>query len=377
MTTTAPAPTRAPRGRANTDYYDLMQKAKDAGLMGRRVGAYMARTALLLALMAGTITGMFLLGSSWWQLALGALSGILFTQFAFLAHDGAHHQIFATGKNNERFSRLIGNLLVGLSLAWWTRKHNKHHAFSNTIGKDGDISGGVLVFVPGDEQGRTGFMRWLARRQGWAFPFLLTLFAFVLHYEAIASVVRTTQMKHRVLEGTLAAIRIVGWPVLAIAAMGPGVGIAFLAVQLAVFGVYMGGSFAPNHKGMPLIPADVEVDFLRRQVLTSRNITGGILMNWAMGGLDLQIEHHLFPRMPSANLRKVRPLVKEHCRELGIPYTETNLVRSYSIVIRYLNRVGLGYADPMDCPVVASLRSGAPLSSVPAGGGAMPAATRR
>ena len=157
-------------------------------------------------------------------------------------------------------------------------------------------------------------------------------------------------------------VRIIGFPAIVLVVLGPGLGAAFLAVQLAVFGITMGGSFAPNHKGMALIPKGLEVDFLRRQVLTSRNITGGRLMNIAMGGLDLQIEHHLFPRMPSANLRKVRPIVKEFCAERGIPYTETNLVSSYRVIIRYLNKVGLGYADPMECPLASQLR-GAPVSS--------------
>lgn len=123
-----------------------------------------------------------------------------------------------------------------------------------------------------------------------------------------------------------------------------------------LFGVYMGASFAPTHKGMPLLPADAEINFLRRQVLTSRNIRGGLLIDWAMGGLNHQIEHHLFPRMPSMNLRRVRPVVREFCVERGIPYTETGLVRAYGSVIRYLNDVGLGRSDPLECPVVAQFR---------------------
>ena len=48
--------------------------------------------------------------------------------------------------------------------------------------------------------------------------------------------------------------------------------LAFVAVQQGVFGLYLGCSFAPNHKGMPLLSRDDELDYLRRQVLTSRNI---------------------------------------------------------------------------------------------------------
>ncbi|APX31407.1 delta fatty acid desaturase [Brachybacterium sp. P6-10-X1] len=357
MTTTAERPLARARAASQTrDYFELSQRVKDAGLMGRDVRTYMVRTVLLALAFVGAFALLLTLGSTWWQLAVAALFGILFTQAAFLGHDAAHQQIFASGRRNQWFARIVGNLVVGLSIAWWTRKHNKHHGNPNTIGRDGDIAGGVLVFDPDDAKRRTGFMGWLAARQGWAFIPMLSLFSFVLHYEAISAVFTNERVKHRRAEAVLVLIRIIGFPVVVLSTLGLGMGAAFLAVQLAVFGIYMGGSFAPNHKGMPLIPKTLEVDFLRRQVLTSRNITGGRLMNWAMGGLDLQIEHHLFPRMPSGNLRKVRPIVKEFCAERGITYTETNLVTSYGIIIRHLNRVGLGHADPMDCPLAAQLR---------------------
>lgn len=127
-------------------------------------------------------------------------------------------------------------------------------------------------------------------------------------------------------------------------------------MQVAVFGVYMGGSFAPNHKGMAIVPKGVSIDFLRRQTLTSRNISGGALIRTGMGGLNFQIEHHLFPSMPSVNLRRARPVVQEFCRRRAVTYTETTLTDSYRIVLRYLQAVGLKHADPFDCPLAAQLR---------------------
>lgn len=346
-----------PRNRQTNDFAALAREVKDAGLMDRRAGSYVLRTAILGVALVGALAAMVLLGDSMWQLGLAAVFGVLFTQLAFLSHDSAHQQVFANGRRNEWFSRFVGNLGVGLSYGWWSRKHGRHHSSPNTIGRDGDIATGALVFVPGENEGRTGFMGWITRRQGWLFFPLLTLFAFSLHFHAVHTILTDQRVKHRRAEGALIAVRLIGFPALAIMVMGPGLGIAFLAVQLVVFGVYMGGSFAPNHKGMPLIPKDSKVDFLRRQVMTSRNIRGGLPMEWAMGGLNYQIEHHLFPRMPSMNLRKVRPIVRRFCAEREIPYTETGLFESYGIVIRYLHRVGLGYSDPMECPLMAQYRA--------------------
>ncbi|WP_020015343.1 fatty acid desaturase family protein [Promicromonospora sukumoe] len=360
MTTEAPPrPARQRRTARNAqtnDYFDLVERANAAGLMERRVGWYIGRTIALTAALALAFVLLLTLGQTWWQLAVAVLFGVVFTQGAFLAHDGGHQQIFAHGRNNEWFSRIVGNLFVGLSIGWWSRKHNKHHGNPNVIGKDGDIDTGALVFVPGEEVGRTGFLGWVTRRQGWLFFPMLALFGPVLHAKSVQTLATTPAIKHRLVESVLLAVRLIGFPVVVVLTLGPVLGVSFLAVQLAVFGVYMGATFAPNHKGMPLLPKDNSIDFLRRQVLTSRNIRGGRFVAWAMGGLNYQIEHHVFPRMASVNLRHVRPILVQFCAERDIPYTETGLVESYGIIVRYLNRVGLGYADPMDCPIVAQYR---------------------
>jgi fatty acid desaturase len=108
---------------------------------------------------------------------------------------------------------------------------------------------------------------------------------------------------------------------------------------------------------MPLVPANAKIDFLRRQVLMSRNVDGGPVTDFMMGGLNYQIEHHLFPSMPRPNLKKVRPMVREHCAKHGVTYTETSLVKSYGIVVRYLNQVGLSKRNPFDCPLVREYRA--------------------
>jgi fatty acid desaturase len=132
--------------------------------------------------------------------------------------------------------------------------------------------------------------------------------------------------------------------------------VAFIAVQLAVFGVYMGASFAPNHKGMPIVPADSKLDFFSKQVLTSRNIIGGWWATVLYGGLNHQVEHHLFPSMPRPHLSKARRIVKEHCATVGVPYTEATVPASYGIVVSYLNKVGFAARDPFDCPMVDRYR---------------------
>jgi fatty acid desaturase len=354
---------RAKRGTAQqefaSDFSALMAQVKEAGLLARRPGWNTLRFSLLGLAYVGAFAMLFLIGESWWQMATAVVFGILFTQTAYVAHDAAHRQIFTSGKVGEWVSTIIGNLFIGLSYGWWLKKHNAlHHANPNKAGVDPDIAPGTLVFVAEDARERTGVAKWFAARQGWAFFPLLTLAGLQLHVQSVQAILRgQASIKRRWTEGVLIGIRLLGFPLLAIWAAGPVIGLVFFIVQVAVFGVHMGGSFAPNHKGQPIVPKDVKIDFLRRQTLMSRNISGGRPMGFLMGGLNYQIEHHLFPSMPSVNLHKVQPLVREYCRQKDIPYTETTLFESYRIIVRYLNRVGLGQADPFDCPVTAQFRS--------------------
>ena len=116
--------------------------------------------------------------------------------------------------------------------------------------------------------------------------------------------------------------------------------VAFVLVQQGLFGLYLGCSFAPNHKGMPTLTEADQLDFVRRQVLTSRNVAGSRLVDFVLGGLNYQIEHHLFPNMPRPNLRHAQPLVRAFCAQHGLPYVEASLVGSYAEAVRHLHAVG-------------------------------------
>ena len=341
-----------------SDFTGLMTQVRATGLLERRYAWYAVRVAILLSLFAAAFAALFALGSSPWQLLLAVGFSFLFTQSAFLAHDSAHRQVFTSGKRNEWLSRVVGNLVVGLSYGWWMNKHTRHHANPNKVGKDGDIAPGAIVFTKADALERTRVPEWLTARQHWFFLPILMLAGIDLHIHAGRAALGGEQIKHRVVEGAMLAVRLIGFPILVVVAAGPWMGLGFMVVQLFAFGVYMGGTFAPNHKGMPIVPRDMTLDFLRRQVLMSRNISGGPVVGIGMGGLNFQIEHHLFPSMPSINLRRVRPLVRAYCDERGIPYTETTFVGSYRIVLRYLQRVGVRHADPFDCPLAEQFRTG-------------------
>lgn len=296
------------------------------------------------------------MGDSWFQLLIAGALGILFTQVAFLSHEAAHKQILSSGPANDRLARLLGNGVVGMSYSWWTNKHTRHHANPNRVDKDPDIEVDTISFLDVDAAQARGIRRWITRRQGWLFFPLLTLEGLNLHALAFRHLFSRGPVKGRWTELGLLAVRFSIFVVPVFVFLPLGMAFAFLGVQLAVFGVYMGASFAPNHKGMPIIAPDAKLDFFSKQVRTSRNVGGGWWATWLMGGLNYQIEHHLFPNMPRPHLAQAREIVREQCQTLDVPYTETTILRSYGIVIDYLNRVGLAARDPFDCPMVSTYR---------------------
>jgi len=335
-----------------------MATIREAGLLRRRRGFYIATFAVITVLMAGAWVGVVLLQNTWYTLILAGIMGVLFTQYAFLAHEASHRQVFEGGKANDLAGRVLADLFVGISYSWWMTKHSRHHANPNTVAKDPDIEPDFIIFQKEHAAEVKGFQVFLTKRQGWLFFPALLLEGINLHIHAFKTVFSLgKKVDNRAAEIVLLLVRNLGYLAAVFLILDLGMAFAFVGVQLAIFGLYMGASFAPNHKGMPLLPRDSKVDFLRRQVLTSRNIKGGWYMNIFMGGLNYQIEHHLFPSMPRPSLKRAREIVKEYCESKDILYTEARLTESYGIVIAYLNRVGLAAGgDPFDCP--AAMRYG-------------------
>ncbi|WP_280371814.1 fatty acid desaturase family protein [Nocardia wallacei] len=330
-----------------SDYAVLSRRVREAGLLERRLRYYGWKSVITGAAWIGGWAVFVLVGDSWWQLPVAVWLAAVFAQLAFLGHDAGHRQIFRTRRANHLFGLIAGNLAIGVSIGWWTSNHNRHHAHPNTEGADPDVMG-VLAHSHDRAGTARGLRRWVFRYQAWLFFPMLLLEAGSLHFASARAVARWP-ISHRRWEGALLAAHAVGYLAVVFAVLPPGKALVFIAVQQMLFGFYMGCTFAPNHKGMEVLTADEATDFLRRQVLTSRNVRGSRLIDTAMGGLNYQIEHHLFPSMPRPNLRHAQPLVVEFCRERGVSYSETGLLDSYAQALRHLHAVG----DPIRRPAAA------------------------
>jgi fatty acid desaturase len=324
----------------------LAQQVRAMGLLDRRPGYYRVKITLtLLAFFAGW-AAFVMAGDSWAALAVAPFLGVMFTQLGFLGHDAGHNQVFRTRRRNRLLGLIVGNVLTGLSFGWWVPKHNAHHAHPNELGRDPDVGPGVapaLSDAPGDERSS---LEWrLARWQAPLFFPLMLLRSSGMH---VLGIQRFLQRRDRAsaVEASLVMLHAALYFTAVLWVLSPLRALAFVAVQQGAFSLYLGISFAPNHKGMPLIEPGTAAGYARRQVITSRNITGGRLTAFMLGGLNYQIEHHLFPSMPRPNLRRAQVLVRDFCAAADLGYREESFAGSFRQIVYHLSEAGAATGRP-------------------------------
>ncbi|MEO6411767.1 MAG: acyl-CoA desaturase [Pedococcus sp.] len=312
---------------------------REAGLMDRRLGSYALHFAFNILGLLAVLAAMVIWRNSWWLIPWAAVLAVVSVQIGFLGHDIAHRQVSRRARTATLLGLVHANLLSGLSYGWWVDKHNAHHAHPNDLDTDPDVRAGVLIFDVSQAMERRGLAATVTRYQAWLFFPLLTFEAVNLYFAGIRTMVRPG-FRYRSTELLLIGVHTVGYLGLVIATMTWLQGLVFIAVHQGLRGLYLGVSFAPNHKGMPVLSKADEADPFLRQVLTSRNIRGGPVVDWALGGLNYQIEHHLFPSMPRANLPRAQVIVRSFCARDGVPYAESSAPSSYADVVRHLHAVG-------------------------------------
>ncbi|MGC8514149.1 MAG: fatty acid desaturase family protein [Acidimicrobiales bacterium] len=316
---------------------DLFDKVRAAGLLERKSTDYSLKiTITLLAYAAGWIA-FTRIGNSWLVVLPAAFLGIMFTQLGFVGHDAGHQQIFRSRRANRYLGLIVGNTLTGLCYGWWVPKHSAHHAHPNEIGRDPDVADYPACAPPAAAETTlsTRIGQFLRRRQAPLFAPLMLLRSVGLHISGAAYLLDRRDRKAAG-EGLLIALHACLYLTVLNLVLSPVKAMVFVVIQQAVFSVYLGVSFAPNHKGMPIIARGSELGFAQRQIITARNVSGGRVATLLLGGLNYQIEHHLFPSMSRPNLKRAQALVKDFCEAQQLSYCETSFTESFRRIIRHL-----------------------------------------
>ena len=319
------------------NYAQLKNTISTAGLLDKNPARYIGKILAATILMAVSIAILIVTDNIWIQMGNAALLAFTTVQLCFLGHDAGHQQVFRTTRNNDRLG-LVTSLLVGINRTWWVNKHNQHHGNPNDIDGDPDVNLPLIAFSVQQAQRSTGVTALIIRHQAVLFYPLTCLESFVLKASGIPRLLRR-DVKYQVAEPAVMVGHIVLYAGLIFWCLPGWEGVVFLAVHHILTGLYVSATFAPNHKGMLMTDDSSKIDFLSQQVLTSRNVRPSPTNDMLYGGLNYQIEHHLFPTMPRHNLSKARPIIMDFCRRNGISYHETGLIQSHREILQYLHQV--------------------------------------
>ncbi len=338
-----PAPALAngsvPRSRTN-QYAELKRLIKHKGLLDQQPAYFVGKFFITLTLLAVGLTLLLVLQNTWLQLLNAAYLAFVFVQISLLAHDFGHRQFsFRASWKNDWATLILGNLLLGVSRQWWIDKHNEHHGHPNQLDVDPDVDIPLLAFEEEQALDKRGLARLVVKYQA-ALIFPLSLLqALSMHRSSILFLLEK-RAKSTLVEALLMAAHFVLYFGLIFSVLEPLQALLFIAVHRGLFGMFMVSIFAPNHKAMPVLERESQLGFLHRQVLTSRNVIAHPITDFWYGGLNYQIEHHLFPRLPRNKLREAQQIIRDFCRDHSIAYHETSVLQSYREILQHLHEVG-------------------------------------
>jgi fatty acid desaturase len=320
------------------EYAELKQRMKQQGLLKQQPAYYTYKILFTLSLLALSICCLLVFKHSCFQLLNGVFLALVFAQIAFIGHDLGHRQIFRSTRLFEFSSFVTANLLLGWSWSWWLDKHNRHHGHPNEPEIDPDISIPMLAFTEEEARSKRGFLRFMVKYQAYLY-LPLELLGWVSFLIFSISFVLQKKSRYPLSETLLMVVHYLLYFGLLFSCLSIWQAILFFVIHRALFGLYLGSVAAPNHKGMLVSDKDSPLDFLHQQVLSSRNVRAHPFTDFWYGGLNYQIEHHLFPTIPRNQLKAAQHIVKAFCQEHDIPYHETGFLQSYREIFQHLYQV--------------------------------------
>ncbi len=326
-----------PQKQEPNEYAQLKRLVKGAGLLEKNPGYYAVRMAVNMSLLALSVAVLISVDSVWIQMLNAAFLAFIITQLSFFGHDLGHKQVFRSSRSNDRVGLFI-SFLVGINRTWWVEKHNEHHSNPNDLDMDPDVDLPFIAFSEDQARGMRGIPRLIVTYQAFLFYPLVCFEGLVLKISGIQYMFRNKLM-FPIAEPIMMIGHIGIYTGLVFLSLPVWQGLLFIAVNQMLLGLYIGSTFAPNHKGMLTLDGKTKLDFLRKQVLTSRNVKSSPLNDFLYGGLNYQIEHHLFPSMPRNRLKDAQRIVMPFCKEHSISYYETGVVHSQREILQYLHHV--------------------------------------
>jgi fatty acid desaturase len=271
---------------------------------------------------------------AWLALAL------LLAQFAFVGHDAGHGSIARRPAMDRAFGQLAMTLVTGLAFDEWIGRHRAHHRFCQDETRDPDMEVSVVVSLTAESSRQKGACgRFMTRHQ--AFHVWLLAFFFGHSQRHLSQAAVIGDPRRNCVDAAVLVLHFTLWFGVPCALLEVSFATALLAyvIPLTLLGPYLAAIFWVNHVGMPLVRKVESFSFFEHQTVTSRTIVNPPGWNWVFGGLNFQIEHHLFPQVPSCRLPAVQPIVREHFARHRIAYNGMPWREAVGAIAAHLRRV--------------------------------------
>jgi len=310
-------------------FHQFTQRMRDKGLLAKTP----IRGSVEMAIELSAYTLLFTFMTQIPPVIVGLLFVLLMVRSTYIVHDLLHKQYFSR-KTSNRLGLIFGNLLIGLSGKWWDREHNvMHHTYTNAAEKDTDVQGfgGAII-------GKHDSVKFIHRHQHIFFFLLLPAIyiSFVMQsYSFVFQKRNWTELLFLLLHLII--------PVSVLSLLGAVDGAIVLAITYLGYGLALGLVTITNHIGLPIHFGEdyKQYSWMDLQTRGSRNVNGGLFIHYLYGGLNTQIEHHVFPHASRFQLLKIAKETELFCKEHDFIYYSTSPFQAYKEIFYYLKKLRL------------------------------------
>ena len=317
-----------------------------------------AKTAVLsLVFVAVYVALVFLSPPTWLAVLLCVIMGLDMAAIGFnMMHDGAHGSYSQNKKINEMMGLSLN--FLGANVFFWKQKHNvNHHSYTNIEGMDDDIDVNPFLRLHTEQQ-----KRWFHRFQHFyallAYSLMFFFWVFCRDFKKYFSgkiarytPIRNMTVKEHIIFWVSKVVHVAVFLVVPMIFAGVVPTIIGYLIITFVLGLVISVVFQLAHvvEGTEFVTplteesVAVEAEWAVHQVSTTANFaTTNPFVNWFMGGLNFQVEHHLFPGVSHIHYPQLNRILKETCREFNIKYMEFATVSGAFVShMRHLKQMGV------------------------------------
>ncbi|HEY1548984.1 MAG TPA: acyl-CoA desaturase [Kofleriaceae bacterium] len=315
----------------------LRAELRAAGVFASRESRSWAKLGVLATVFAGCLIGLSHTGWIGAVLFIPA-AAVCATSISMLGHEGSHRSFSDSPKRNAMLVYLVFPLFSGLGSLYWRDKHDrKHHAHPNVEGLDPDIRPFPFASSRAGHEACSRGERWFQRTfQRWLFWPMATLMTTGMKRSSVlflASRPRSDRGRAWWIEVTCMTVHYIAWIAIPTIIWGPIAIVVYLAIW-AFVGVLLALVFAPAHMGLPII-GEPNHEW-EHQLATTRDLEMPGAISFFFIGLDYQVEHHLFPRIPHQNLPEAARITRSWCQRHGLQHHSAPYLTALASAERFM-----------------------------------------